>query len=89
LFNLVQIESVLIGYQVDGQTQVTKSSRAANTMQIGFGILWEIKVDDNIDGLDVNTSGQEIFEMRGLGMILGTRYQETHLNRQDGGSCHF
>ena len=37
-----------------------KSSGSTNTMKIGFGILREIEVDDNVDGLDINTTRQKI-----------------------------
>lgn len=29
-------------------------------MKVRFGGLWEIKVDDNIDGLDIDTSSEEV-----------------------------
>jgi len=37
-----------------------KASGSTNTMKIGFGILGEIEVDDNVDGLNINTTCQEI-----------------------------
>lgn len=39
---------------------MTKATRSTNTMQIGFGVLREVKVDDDVDGLDINTSGEKI-----------------------------
>lgn len=29
-------------------------------MEISFGVLREIEVDDNVDGLDINTTGEQI-----------------------------
>ena len=36
------------------------SSGSTNTMEIGFSILGEIKVDHNIDGLDIDTTSKKI-----------------------------
>jgi hypothetical protein len=60
LFNPVQVEPVFPIDQVDSQTQMSKSTRATDAVKVSFGVLWEIKVDDNIDGLDINTTGQQI-----------------------------
>lgn len=58
--DLVQSESVVVGDEIDGNTQVTESSRSADSVQVGLGHLGEVEVDDNVDGLDVDTSGEEI-----------------------------
>lgn len=29
-------------------------------MEVGFGILGEVEVDDNVDGLNINTTCQEV-----------------------------
>lgn len=39
---------------------MTKTSRAANPVQICLGIFGEIKVDDHIDRLYINATGQKI-----------------------------
>ena len=31
-----------------------------NAMQIGFRRLWKVKIDDNINGLNVNTTCEEV-----------------------------
>lgn len=60
LLNLVEGESVLVGDEIDGNTQVTESSGTTNTMQVGLGHLGKVKVDDNVDRLDVNTASEQI-----------------------------
>jgi len=60
LLNLVQSESVIISDEIDGDTQVAESARATNTMQVGFGHLGEVEVDHDVNGLDVDTSGEKI-----------------------------
>lgn len=59
-FDVVEIEAVVPVDQVDGQSEVAESARSTDSVEIGFGILGEVKVDDDIDGLDVNASGEEI-----------------------------
>jgi hypothetical protein len=40
---------------------MAETTRSANTMKISFRILWEIKVDDNVDGLNIYTTSEEIW----------------------------
>lgn len=39
---------------------MSETTRAANTMEIGLGGLGEVEVDDDVDGLDVDTTSDEI-----------------------------
>ena len=39
---------------------MTEPAGTANTMKVSFGILWEIEVDNNIHGLDIDTAGEKI-----------------------------
>lgn len=41
-------------------TKMSESSGTSNTMQISFRIFWEIKVDDHIDSLDIDTTSEKI-----------------------------
>lgn len=60
LLNPVQIKTVLVGDEIDGQTEVAEAARAPDPVQIRFRVLGEIKVDDDIHSLDVNSPGEEI-----------------------------
>jgi len=60
LLDSVESESVIVGNQVDGDSKVAKSSTTANPVQVGLSHLGEVKVDDDVDGLDVDTPGEEI-----------------------------
>lgn len=40
--------------------KLTKTSGTTDSVQIGLGHAREVEVDDDIDGLDVNTTGEEI-----------------------------
>lgn len=55
-----QVDTVVIGDEVDSKTQVAKASRPSDSVQVCFGILWEIEVDDHVDRLDVNTSCEQV-----------------------------
>jgi len=39
---------------------VPKPATSANPVEIRLSHLWEIEVDDHVDGLDVDTSGKEV-----------------------------
>jgi hypothetical protein len=60
LFNLIQIETILIGNKIDSQTQMPKSARTTNTMKVSFAVLGEIKVDDNVYCLNIDTTCKEV-----------------------------
>lgn len=39
---------------------MSETSRSTNTMEVGLRILWEIKIDDYINSLNVDTAGKKI-----------------------------
>lgn len=60
LFDLVEIKSIIPGDEIDSQTKMSKSTRATNAMQICFRIFGEVEVDDNVDGLNIDTTSEKI-----------------------------
>jgi len=60
LLDLVQREAVLVGDEVDGQTQVAETARATDAVQVGLGALGEVEVDHNVHTLDVDTAGEQV-----------------------------
>lgn len=56
----VKRESVIIGDQVDGHSKVTISAASSDPVKVGLGHLWEVEVDDHVDGLDVDTTSEEV-----------------------------
>ena len=56
----VQVVPVTVRDKVDCKSKMAKSSRASNSMKVGFGCFWEVKVDDNVHCLYVNSTGEEI-----------------------------
>ena len=59
-FDIIQVEAIVPVDQVDCKTQMSKASRSSDAVEVGFCVLWEVKVDNNIDGLDINTASEEI-----------------------------
>ena len=59
-FDVVQVKPVIPVDQVDSQTQMTVAAGPTDTMKVGLGVLGEVKVDHNVDSLNVDTTSQEI-----------------------------
>ena len=60
LFHHYHILLILLCYQIDGQSYLTETATTANSVQIGRRIFREIKVYDNIDTRDINTSRDKV-----------------------------
>ena len=60
LLNTVKVEAILVCHQVYGETQVSEPTGATNTVEVRFRVLGEIKVDDDVDGLDIDTTSEEV-----------------------------
>ena len=52
--------TILVRDEVDGKAEVAEPSRAADAVQVGLGVLGEVEVNNNVDGLDVDTAGEEV-----------------------------
>lgn len=60
LLNLIKIEPVFVGDQVDGEAEMSETAGASDAVEVGLRVLGEVKVDDDIDGLDVDAAGEEV-----------------------------
>jgi len=49
LLDQVELLAVLVGDEVNGQSEVTESTRAPDTVEIRLCVLREVKVDNHID----------------------------------------
>jgi len=58
--NLEQVGLVVFSDEVDGDTEMSKTTRSTDSVEMGLCILREIEVDDNIHTLDVDTSCEKI-----------------------------
>ena len=59
-FDIIQVEAIVPVDQVDCKTQMSKASRSSDAMEVGLCVLWEVEIDDNINGLDINAASEEI-----------------------------
>lgn len=50
--------------EVDCEAEVTEAPRTAYSVKVGLRGLGEIEVDDYVDCLDVNTSGEKIWRIQ-------------------------
>ena len=60
LLDFVQVESVLVRDEVDRQTQVSEPTTAADAVEVRLRVLREVEVDDDVDGLDIDTASEEV-----------------------------
>ena len=56
-FNLKHEMLDLVSDEIDRETVATKSTTSANSVEIGFSSLWEVKIDYQINAHYVNSSG--------------------------------
>ncbi|KAG5459975.1 MAG: hypothetical protein BJ554DRAFT_8041, partial [Olpidium bornovanus] len=60
LLNSVEVEAVIVRDEVDGQAEVPEAAGTADAVQVCLSILGKVKVDDNVDSLDIDTAGKKI-----------------------------
>lgn len=60
LLDAIKVETVVPVDQVDGKTEMAETSRSADAVEVGLGVLRKVKVDDHVDGLNVNTTRQQV-----------------------------
>lgn len=60
LFHFSKRMPIFVGDQIDRQAQVSKTTRSSNSMEIGLTVLGKVKVDHDIDRLNVDTSCKQV-----------------------------
>lgn len=55
LLDLVQVEAVLIGDEVDGETEMAIPTATTNAMKVCLTVLGKVEIDHYVHGLDVNS----------------------------------
>ena len=61
---------VVVSDEVDGEAQMTKTPRPANSVQVGLSISREVKVDDDVDGKNVNSSRKNVSADEASGLTV-------------------
>lgn len=59
-FDAMKSEAIVVRDQIDGDTEMSESARSTDTMQVRFGHFRKIEIDDNVDGLNVDTTSEKI-----------------------------
>jgi len=60
LLNSGQRAAVLRGDEVDRNPQMAEATATSDAVEVCLGVLREIEVDDDVHGLDVDTTGDEV-----------------------------
>ena len=60
LLNTVEVKTILVRHQIDGETQMSEPTGTTDTVKICLRVLGEIKVDNDVDSLDIDTTGEEV-----------------------------
>jgi hypothetical protein len=58
LLNTEKVIAVLVCDEINSQTQMAKSAGATNSMQVSLGSLREVKINNHVNGLDIDSSGE-------------------------------
>ena len=60
ILNLEHFMLVIFSDEVEGETEMTKSSRASDPVEVGVRAAWEVEVHDHVHRHDVDTTGKQI-----------------------------
>ena len=70
ILNLEHVILVVFGDEIEGETEMTESARATNSVEVGVGGAGEVEVDDDVHGLNVDTSREEISAHKAPGLSV-------------------
>lgn len=60
LFDAEQIHAIVVSNKIHGDAQVTETAGSTDSVQVRLRILREVEVDDDVDGLNIDTASEEI-----------------------------
>ena len=60
ILNLEQVLLVVVRDEVEGDTEMAETTRSTNSMQVGLREAREVKVDDDVDRQDVDTTSEDV-----------------------------
>jgi hypothetical protein len=60
LLNAIEVEPVLVRHQVNRKPQVPETPRAPDAVEVRLAVFGKVKVDDDVDGLDVYAAREEV-----------------------------
>ena len=77
-FDAVEIVTILVGDEVDGHAEMAKPARSTNPVEVGLSVARKVKVDDHIDGLDVDATREEVWKQKKKPPNVMTRFQNAN-----------
>ena len=78
-FNALKFICILAGYQIYCQTKMTKTTRSANSMQVGLGRRRKVKINHNIDSGNIDTAIEQIYAKKCKKLLRWIRNKNKHL----------
>lgn len=60
IFDGEQILLIIFGDEVDGETKMSESSWSTDSVQICLSEPWKVKIDDNINRQNIDTTGKNV-----------------------------
>ena len=80
--NLEEILLVIVGDEIDGKTQVSKTSWPTDSVQVGLCIPREVKVDDDVDRENIDSTSKNVSADEASGLtILIVMVDSTKINK--------
>lgn len=73
LSHLVQGISVIVRHHRNGNTEMSITARTTDAVQVSLCTLREIKIDDNVDGLNVDTTSEQVTANKATTIALEER----------------
>ena len=70
VLNLEHVVLVVFGNKIDGETEVAESSGTSNSVEVGIGGAGEVEVDNDVHGLDVDASREEVSAHEASGLSI-------------------
>ena len=56
--------SIIVGDEIDGKSQVTKSSGTSNTVKVCLTVLGKVEVDDHVYRLDIDSTSEQVYKQK-------------------------
>ena len=70
VLNLEHVVLVVFGNKIDGETEVAESSGTSNSVEVGIRGAGEVEVDNDVHGLDVDASREEVSAHEASGLSI-------------------
>lgn len=77
-FDFDDVLLVLLGDEVDGQSDLPVPAAAADAVQVDVGLVGEVEVDDHVDGLHVDAAGDEVGGDQSLELALAEAFEHPY-----------